>query len=843
MSASSSPRAAIHDSTHGVARSAKHAKASSSPNCTHRAALSHPRKGKGGSYTKQPSGSPVTLSRARATRGTQPRNGQGATGGKPKARGSPKSGRAPLTLQPIGANAAPQSPIRLCNSAPPLASSTTGVATGLQCTTATRSSELSAVGNTSTGVAAAGANTGSGSGAGADTGSGSGGSTHRAVPSASHAQGSPSAPTRKLTSRDIAAVATKARKPQTSAVQRKPRAKSASSMRLGGVSGGNSSGTSMTLPRRPQSARAGSGSPKLRAHSNNRPQTAGNIRRQPPPTGSQRASSLKTTYTRDCTAYANSRAIKATLRGAGPTGNAEFELGGRNGNIVTWSKNTAIMKGWRIVGINGVRKKPKALKRGLDSANKTTSVYTVEAWDPLYSERVFDATAKSFEGGKKPTRKEAGAADVGAWGAGGRGNEEEEAWLNKRKWLSNAEENRLKMLEAERLAAEAANARLEELVRERLAAAGAKTAKKAQEQQEEHARLRDMRALEATREEQERQRALALALKAEQEREAEAERERERLAAAAAAKHREEQARLAALEKERSETWRNLACRSRTELTTSLSDQYGQIAWGDSTPTPVEPQPPPQPKPPPPPKPIARHESFSKLKSIKHMMLEKEAQQRALATRSQADQDTVAQLVGLQRGTPPRKFDTRGALKLVKPKQSVENPQRVLLVAMTRAQAKHRNAWATQSSKSVSGARKSKSGTGTGSGVTVPGTVLRQPSDRSSLFHALVAELAGYSSRGGRSTAPADLRQEVGDYVERSAETLVAGTPLKDWVMWDADLSPGEYAACMRQGSHWGGAIEIAVLATLKMTDVHVYNESHITTPRPLFKMVQTILI
>ena len=46
------------------------------------------------------------------------------------------------------------------------------------------------------------------------------------------------------------------------------------------------------------------------------------------------------------------------------------------------------------------------------------------------------------------------------------------------------------------------------------------------------------------------------------------------------------------------------------------------------------------------------------------------------------------------------------------------------------------------------------------------------------------------------------------------AELDIADTPLREWVMWDSQTSVRDYAARMRTGSQWGGAIEMAVRAT-----------------------------
>ena len=45
----------------------------------------------------------------------------------------------------------------------------------------------------------------------------------------------------------------------------------------------------------------------------------------------------------------------------------------------------------------------------------------------------------------------------------------------------------------------------------------------------------------------------------------------------------------------------------------------------------------------------------------------------------------------------------------------------------------------------------------------------------------------------------------------------------QDWITWDSGLSVKDYASKMRTGSHWGGAIEMAVLSMVDQVNVHVF--------------------
>mmetsp|Transcript_43634 Transcript_43634/g.98160 ORF Transcript_43634/g.98160 Transcript_43634/m.98160 type:complete len:151 (-) Transcript_43634:276-728(-) len=99
--------------------------------------------------------------------------------------------------------------------------------------------------------------------------------------------------------------------------------------------------------------------------------------------------------------------------------------------------------------------------------------------------------------------------------------------------------------------------------------------------------------------------------------------------------------------------------------------------------------------------------------------------------------------------------------------------------------------------------------------VEARGRVVAQPGDGSCLFHSLSFGLGGVSAQG--------LRREVADYVAGHPRTEIVGVPISDWVLWDSGLTPKAYADRMRTGSHWGGAIEMAVVALIKGVPVGVY--------------------
>lgn len=102
--------------------------------------------------------------------------------------------------------------------------------------------------------------------------------------------------------------------------------------------------------------------------------------------------------------------------------------------------------------------------------------------------------------------------------------------------------------------------------------------------------------------------------------------------------------------------------------------------------------------------------------------------------------------------------------------------------------------------------------------------VVGQPGDGSCLFHSLSHGLRREGSGGGgRGTNASDLRRELEDYIAAHPNQVISGTPIETWVMWDSQASVVAYTRRMRTSGDWGGAIEIAVCATVKAVEVHVF--------------------
>ena len=87
--------------------------------------------------------------------------------------------------------------------------------------------------------------------------------------------------------------------------------------------------------------------------------------------------------------------------------------------------------------------------------------------------------------------------------------------------------------------------------------------------------------------------------------------------------------------------------------------------------------------------------------------------------------------------------------------------------------------------------------------------VVRQPGAGSCLFHSLAhglrdARVADYDHRR--------LRQALMDWLARHEDLKIADTPVRDWVLWDANQAVPAYVGRMRIGG-WGGGIEMAACA------------------------------
>jgi hypothetical protein len=104
--------------------------------------------------------------------------------------------------------------------------------------------------------------------------------------------------------------------------------------------------------------------------------------------------------------------------------------------------------------------------------------------------------------------------------------------------------------------------------------------------------------------------------------------------------------------------------------------------------------------------------------------------------------------------------------------------------------------------------------------------VVRQPGDGSCLFHSLAF---GHGACGSAKST----RRAIARYIARNADTLIADSPLSDWIMWESGMTCAAYARRMGgPGGAWGGGIEMAAFSRLENVNVHVYERSHRSSRR-----------
>eukprot|EP00928_Gymnodinium_smaydae_P088243 TRINITY_DN72353_c0_g1_i1.p1 TRINITY_DN72353_c0_g1~~TRINITY_DN72353_c0_g1_i1.p1 ORF type:complete len:473 (-),score=85.27 TRINITY_DN72353_c0_g1_i1:60-1478(-) len=178
------------------------------------------------------------------------------------------------------------------------------------------------------------------------------------------------------------------------------------------------------------------------------------------------------------------------------------------------------------------------------------------------------------------------------------------------------------------------------------------------------------------------------------------------------------------------------------------------------------------------------------------------------------------------------------------PREKVKEPQRALMQALTRpvappkvkkpqgpcdkcdgphdtdecphfkkAREEHKDAWDKYGSKK--GGKSGDDDDDSGAMVIKSAKVVHQPGDGSCLFHSL--------SYGLKSKCASALRAEIADYIAGNPDVVVAGNAIRDWVLWDSGLDPASYAATMREGSRWGGAVEIAVCAQKLQVHIDIF--------------------
>ncbi|CAJ1461817.1 unnamed protein product [Effrenium voratum] len=225
--------------------------------------------------------------------------------------------------------------------------------------------------------------------------------------------------------------------------------------------------------------------------------------------------------------------------------------------------------------------------------------------------------------------------------------------------------------------------------------------------------------------------------------------------------------------------------------------------------------------------------------------LDKERQQNLLEERLEKERleeelkkarlETEAKVV---RGAAERRLETSTGLP---PRETVAEPQRALLAALVPAKATapakatgpcdkcdgphatdncphfkkprddHKDAFENYQKE----AKDTKSAQETETFSSRAARVVSQPGDGSCLFHSLNYGLGG--------SGAAALRAKLADFIAANPKAELAGNPICDWVLWDTGEDVQSYARSMRDGSRWGGAMELALCAQLRKVRIDIF--------------------
>ena len=98
----------------------------------------------------------------------------------------------------------------------------------------------------------------------------------------------------------------------------------------------------------------------------------------------------------------------------------------------------------------------------------------------------------------------------------------------------------------------------------------------------------------------------------------------------------------------------------------------------------------------------------------------------------------------------------------------------------------------------------------------------------------LYDSLAQLERHHGGSSRAVDVRALLANAVADGH--LLNGIPSSQWQRWETGESTLAYVARIRQPESWGGALELALFASLRQTDLQVHSTGGITIsfPSPL---------
>jgi len=87
------------------------------------------------------------------------------------------------------------------------------------------------------------------------------------------------------------------------------------------------------------------------------------------------------------------------------------------------------------------------------------------------------------------------------------------------------------------------------------------------------------------------------------------------------------------------------------------------------------------------------------------------------------------------------------------------------------------------------------------------------PGDGTCMFHAigLPFDISGHY-----------LRNIVCMYIERYPDSMLHGESLRNWILWDQNITLDQYVKQLRRGQ-WGGSLETTLLASMLAIPIFVY--------------------
>jgi hypothetical protein len=465
-----------------------------------------------------------------------------------------------------------------------------------------------------------------------------------------------------------------------------------------------------------------------------------------------------------------------------------FDLGGRNGNIVTVTKDRRVTKGWVAVACNDLRPAPERIGATIIGAHAQGAI-TVTFVDPLLRK----SRIGQFE--RKPKLQPVAAATLAV------------AKLSaKKKNLSAAQ--KFGAAASAAAAAAAAAIRASTSVVTTMADADQAVSLLMEHAAEEAGAAEAAAA--AAAENAEAEAAAAAAAKTKAEVEAKARQE------AVAKKEAETKAKLEAEEKARASA---KEAKAKAEVDVAKRAK-GAAAAGAAAAAAL----------------TAAAVSMEVAKKAK-LSADAAAEYYRLKEASEAGKEPVV----IERNAPTKKIKTMGALATLPPRAKVEKPERTMMMMLTKPQPKQakkkkgpcdkcdgdhhaddcphfkkkreKHSDATDKLNQKGG---SDNGVGGGAVVIKGARKIKQPGDGSCLYHSM-----SYGLKGGAGASA--LRKEIANYIGANPNESLNGTPIRDWVLWDTGLDVKQYAAKMGSSSCWGGGIEMAVCVLIKRVNLHVY--------------------